>query len=472
MTIDKAAEIYAQEHEAVMHNLLRDAFVQGAEWQKAQRIVAGEKKEFYGRGYIDACSRVAEEVYDEIDDADDGTPVDLGLPSGTLWQKSNLGGSKPSDFGKFYSWADTEGYDDDAGHEFSWSTYKYGTSYDNMTKYNDTDDKLVLDNDDDPVWVASSGQYKSPTQEQLQELMDNTDHQWIRLTNGVNGMKFVNKNDDTKYIFIPAAGHCYDSDHSGVGSWGCVWSSSRDSGYPDDAWYMDFSSGDVYMDYSDRCYGFSVRGVVIPKNKEEEPYDNIDDTDDGQPVDLGLPSGTLWQKSNLGGSKPSDFGKFYSWADTQGYDGDTGHNFSWDTYKWGTSGNITKYNNSSREANLHNEDDPVRAATHGKKKSPSEEQLRELIDNTDHQWVKLANGVSGMKFISKNDNTKYIFIPAAGCYDDSDHYDVNSWGYVWSSSYDSTNPNLACFMYFDSRGVYTFYSYRYYGVSVRGVMDK
>lgn len=52
-------------------------------------------------------------------------------------------------------------------------------------------------------------------------------------------------------------------------------------------------------------------------------------------VDLGLPSGTLWAKCNLGAEKETDFGKFYQWADTQGYDGDAGHDFHWSTYKWG-----------------------------------------------------------------------------------------------------------------------------------------
>ena len=201
------------------------------------------------------------EPYDEIDDTDDGEAVDLGLPSGTLWMKSNLGGSKPSDFGLFYQWADTQGYDGVDEKTFNWDNYKWGM-FDNLTKYNSSDGKLVLDNDDDPVYVASSGQYKSPTQDQLQELIDNTDHQWVRLANGVNGMKFINKNDDTKYIFIPAAGYCYDSGYSGVGSWGCVWSSSRDSGYPSYAWGMGFYSGDVNMGYDNRCYGYSVRGVV------------------------------------------------------------------------------------------------------------------------------------------------------------------------------------------------------------------
>ena len=37
-------------------------------------------------------------------------------------------------------------------------------------------------------------------------------------------------------------------------------------------------------------------------------------------VDLGLPSGTLWATCNVGASKPSDYGLYFQWGDTNGYD--------------------------------------------------------------------------------------------------------------------------------------------------------
>lgn len=188
--------------------------------------------------------------------------VDLGLPSGTLWAKCNLGAEKETDFGLFYSWGDTQGYSGVDEHQFSWNDYKWGTSV-NLTKYNNNDGKLVLDNDDDPVYTASGGQYKTPSEEQLQELIAYTDHQWVRLANGVNGMKFVNKNDDTKYIFIPAAGNCYDGSLNDVGFWGYVWSASRNkSSASYGAGRMYFNAGYVGMYNYYRCCGFSVRGVV------------------------------------------------------------------------------------------------------------------------------------------------------------------------------------------------------------------
>ena len=392
--------------------------------------------------------------------------VDLGLPSGTLWAKCNLGAEKETDFGLFYQWGDTQGYDDDTKHSFSWNACKWG-AWNKLTKYNKTDGKRVLDNEDDPVYTATGGEMVSPSKNQLQELIDHTKHEWTEI-DGINGMKFINKDDDSKYIFIPAAGYCYDSYRNLVDSWGYMWSSSRNSGYPFGAWAMHFNSRNVDMgDYS-RCYGYNVRGVATPQT---ETFDEIDDTDDGQPVDLGLPSGTLWMKSNLGGSKPSDFGNFYQWADIQGYDGDAGHEFSWDTYKYGTSwNNMTKYDNIDGKTTLGNEDDPVYVPSGGQYKSPTKEQLQELMNNTDHQWVRLANGVNGMKFVNRSDDTKYIFIPAAGCCYDLYHNGVGSWGYVWSSSRRPSNPGNAWYMYFNSGVVNVYNGSRCNGFNVRGVM--
>lgn len=189
--------------------------------------------------------------------------VDLGLPSGTLWAKCNLGAEKETDFGLFYSWGDTQGNEDASGYRFGWGDYKFGHYY-SLSKYNKTDGKLALDNEDDPVFVATDGMMRMPTKEQMQELIDHTNRKWIENFegSGVKGMKFINKSDNTKYIFIPAAGYCNYGRHSNVGSWGNVWSTSRYGSSGAYAWCMDFSADSVNMFSYDRCSGYSVRGVL------------------------------------------------------------------------------------------------------------------------------------------------------------------------------------------------------------------
>ena len=97
-----------------------------------------------------------------------------------------------------------------------------------------------------------------------------------------------------------------------------------------DSWYLLMSPGaeatwDTYNDW----------WLLVRYVDQDEPvyygptFDEIDDTDDGQPVDLGLPSGTKWMKSNIGATKPSESGKFFQWGDTQGYADASEHQFNW-----------------------------------------------------------------------------------------------------------------------------------------------
>ena len=50
--------------------------------------------------------------------------------------------------------------------------------------------------------------------------------------------------------------------------------------------------------------------------KENDPYNGH------EYVDLGLPSGTLWAKCNVGAETETDYGLYFQWGDTQGYTAD------------------------------------------------------------------------------------------------------------------------------------------------------
>ena len=595
--------------------------------------VNGATKAFFsdGQGGGGADPVEIAKIKEAIGYYEEGDLVDLGLPSGTLWAKCNLGAEKETDFGKFFQWGDTHGYENESEHQFSWENYKWG-NYDSLTKYNDTDGLTTLQDEDDAVFVATGGKMRMPTKAQLEELRDNTYHEWTAI-DGVNGMKFWKKNDSSKYIFIPAAGDCFNGSRYGVGSWGNVWSASRDESLASDAWRMYFDADDVYVGSYGRCYGYSVRGVAMsqtttkPKSTKLDPvpdstegnlpvltdkgtlsasetvfvkdgeliqvkddktypvahpdistqasilperfgnmdikeilipiepptaeqdidteslplsamplmasvfcnsvltgvllkkgdnswqllpshaaeptwdtyndwwllvryvdqdepvyygptFDEIDDTDDGQPVDLGLPSGTKWMKSNIGATKPSDFGKFFQWGDTQGYEDASEHQFDWSNYKYGTSwDNMTKYNNTDQLMLLESSDDSAVAATGGQASMPTKAQLQELIKETEHRWLRLANGVKGMKFWKKDteeptDGNSYIFIPAAGDCNDGRHGGVGSWGCVWSASRYGSNASIAWYMFFDAGNVGMSDGSRCNGYSLRAVVSK
>ncbi|MBR5036429.1 MAG: Ig-like domain-containing protein [Prevotella sp.] len=196
-------------------------------------------------------------------------------------------------------------------------------------------------------------------------------------------------------------------------------------------------------------------------------------------VDLGLPSGTLWATCNIGASSPEDYGDYFAWGETEGYnDGKT--DFSWSTYKWcnGSSSTLTKYcTNSSHgyegftdnKTELDLEDDAASVNWGPAWRMPSYEQFQELINSsyTTTEWTT-QNGVNGGKITSKTNNNS-IFLPAAGYRIGSSLYYAGSDGFYWSRTLYSGDPRNARRLYFGSSGIDTSSDYRYRGQSVRPV---
>lgn len=217
---------------------------------------------------------VKEEMKEFVWDGED--TVDLGLPSGTIWQTYNLGGSKPEDFGLYYQWGDTKGYtgacaesESDSNpdkHYFNWSKYKWceGSST-TMTKYctrvsdGNMDDKKVLDDEDDAVYVASGGEFRMPTAEEMYELIENCDSRRARC-NGVEGTAFISKING-KGIFFPASGLCYTSRINSVGTYAYCWTSSLGATLSSNARGLYSDSTNTGTNLNGRYFGCPIRGV-------------------------------------------------------------------------------------------------------------------------------------------------------------------------------------------------------------------
>ena len=182
--------------------------------------------------------------------------VDLGLPSGTIWAAWNLGASSPEEYGDYYAWGETE-----LQYKNIWETYKFGTK-DNLTKYNEEDRKTILDLEDDAAHVILGGKWHIPTREQIQELFDNTTNEHSEL-NGVKGRLFTSKTNNNT-LFFPYSGFKSGSSIVGGGLWSSCWSSSLDILYHyATTLYSKFN--DSKFDFSNRCNGYSVRGVFDKK---------------------------------------------------------------------------------------------------------------------------------------------------------------------------------------------------------------
>ena len=141
--------------------------------------------------------------------------VDLGLPSGTLWCKCNVGAKSETDYGNYYQWGETENnviaHDDNGVYE----------------KYNRKDELSELLPEDDIAYQTSNGLYRIPTQKQFFELYVHTNSQWVKNFNdtGINGLLVKSKVNDN-YIFIPAGGEEYKGKNDYINIYGMTWSST------------------------------------------------------------------------------------------------------------------------------------------------------------------------------------------------------------------------------------------------------
>ena len=181
-------------------------------------------------------------------------------------------------------------------------------------------------------------------------------------------------------------------------------------------------------------------------------------------VDLGFPSGTIWATCNLGASSPEEWGDYYAWGETEPKD-----KYSWNTYKFGTENNLTKYNEKDGKTILDPEDDVAHVVLGGKWHIPTREQIQELIDNTTNKHSEL-NGVKGTLFKSKTNNNT-LFFPHSGFKSGTNVYVIHACHY-WSSSLDEKSYNHAIRVYSDIYNSTLTCFYRSIGHLVRGVLDK
>ena len=187
--------------------------------------------------------------------------VDLGLS--VKWATMNVGATTPEGYGDYFAWGETT-----TKSTYEWSTYKYCGDNLTMTKYctdsyyGTVDDKTTLDPEDDAARVNWGGNWRMPTYDELDELIDENNCTWTWTTqNNVNGYLVTSKKPGytDKSIFLPSVGFRNNSDLYQEGSNGYYWSSSLKSS--NSAYDLYFGSSLMSWDYYDRYHGQSVRAV-------------------------------------------------------------------------------------------------------------------------------------------------------------------------------------------------------------------
>ncbi len=163
------------------------------------------------------------------------------------WATCNVGATNPGDYGNYYAWGETTtktSYYDENSKTYENSYYNY-----------DIGGNRHLD----AARARWGGEWRLPTMEECQELLDNCTWEWST-QNGNKGYKVTSEINGNS-IFLPAAGvHCATL-VIGDGSEGYYWSST-----PYDSRYagcdLQFDSGFRHVHGYTRVNGLSVRPVM------------------------------------------------------------------------------------------------------------------------------------------------------------------------------------------------------------------
>lgn len=201
-------------------------------------------------------------------------------------------------------------------------------------------------------------------------------------------------------------------------------------------------------------------------------------------VDLGL--SVKWAKCNVGADSVHHYGNYYAWGEVEPKEV-----YSWSTYKFMDSSindkkGITKYTVADGQTEavwydseenfigdnktiLDKEDDAAAVNMGGSWRMPTSAEQDELRTKCTWTWTTL-NGVNGYNIVGSNGNS--IFLPAAGYRSNNSSPSVGDSGFYWSSSlYKYHYSHIADVLNFYSDSMIWNYFDRYYGQSVRGVIE-
>ena len=220
----------------------------------------------------------------------------------------------------------------------------------------------------------------------------------------------------------------------------------------------------------------AIVGGLAACNKDKGPEGPTDFSGGCEAVDLGL--SVKWASYNVGAKNVEGRGSYFAWGETS-----EKSNYDWSNegdYKWGVCDysaspkfGMTKYTTDVEGGDglktLQPGDDPATANWGTKWRTPTLDEIHDLLDNTKCEWTwdaaKKGYTVKGLK------TGNSIFLPAAGNRYGSGLENAGTNGCYWSSSVYESCLHIACYFYFKSDGHYWSTNGRYYGQSVRAVTE-
>ena len=196
--------------------------------------------------------------------------VDLGLPSGILWARHNVGATSSEEYGGYYAWGETK-----EKIIYTWQTYSYAhqEGYDEygdpIIIYDNIGSQIHGTNYDVATKLWEDGA-RMPTKGEFVELISTCTFTRSEYNN-VSGFHVIGSNGNQ--IFLPFTGVKGYGEYEGINTQGYFWSATIETyGLPDwkeeidDAFYLYLTPTEIGVEGGyEREYGITVRPV---KNKE------------------------------------------------------------------------------------------------------------------------------------------------------------------------------------------------------------
>ena len=199
------------------------------------------------------------------------------------------------------------------------------------------------------------------------------------------------------------------------------------------------------------AYGEEVTFTTLERNANGREY-----------IDLGL--SVKWATCNVGATSPEEYGDYYAWGETT----------TKETYNYGNCltyglsySSLQSQGYIDSEGNLTAQYDAARTNWGGTWRMPTYDELNELNTQCTWEWIN-TNDFKGYKVTGPNGNS--IFLPAARSRYGSSLNFAGSDG-VYLSSTPNDDNSCAYGLYFSSGGHGMGYGCRYYGHSVRPVIE-
>lgn len=220
-------------------------------------------------------------IVKENQEVDMGLKIEVnGISYKVIFAKSNLTATglaaKESDFGDYFAWAATEpwltSYDcissiytpttwksgKEKGYVPANAPYYEGSSY---TKY--TSNGINLESTDDAATKILGGDWQLPPKEVWVALYNTTQYSWTWTTqDGCYGYRVTSLSDDTKSLFLPAAGCIEGTSFDGPNSGGLYWIGTTYSS--ERAYRLYLRNNEISPQITNsRFFGLSVRPVRL-----------------------------------------------------------------------------------------------------------------------------------------------------------------------------------------------------------------